>query len=507
MNEILILDCGGQYTHLIKQILTKAGISSTVLPADVEYSSYDNIENVAGIVISGGSGDVRKPRFAFDFTWLTLGLPVFGICYGHQLIAHHFGSVIKDISPEFGLKRLQLKVDSLSIKRGEYPVWQSHSQAVYSLPSGAEVLAVTDADDYSFLLYPKLNIYSTQFHPEVSHSLSAQPMLVEFCKKICNVNIHEQWSVANWYSDEGSKLRSRYRDKKIIIGLSGGVDSMTLAAFIRRHINKYNLLAVYVDTGFMPDETLNEVKEFCTSQDIQLKVVRAQKEFIACIKGVRDPREKGKLIGKRFIKVFERVAREFDASHLAQGTIWSDVVESGVTKFSSKIKPHHNVGGLPRKMKLILVEPFRELFKDQVRSIALHMNLPKKIEQKKVFPGPGFSIRIDGEVTLKKLKIIKSATRIVDEVIDTSVHVDGIWMAFPILVNAVSLGVKGDKRIWNKQIVVLRVVESKNSMTVTASEAVYPLLKTISRRLVNELRIGRVVYDLTDKPPGTIEWQ
>jgi GMP synthase (glutamine-hydrolysing) len=509
IDQILILDCGGQYTYLIKQSLAKFGFYSSIMPADKKVSDLNNdLKFIKGVIISGGSGDVRNPIFTFDENWLNIGLPIFGICYGHQLIAHIKHGKIGSITREFGEQQLYIKSKTLGLRPGAFTVWQSHSQVVTEKPISSRTIGSTRNDLNSFLVYDDDRIYTTQFHPEVSHSVQVSDLLSYFCTNICVITPNKPWTAKDWCRINGAKFKDKYRSKKIVVALSGGVDSMTLAAFIRKNHKKEDLLAIYVDTGFMPKDTRIEVEKFCEQQDINVKIVNAQAEFLKSIRMVSDPRVKAKRIGTKFIRVFERNAKNFGADFLAQGTIWSDVVESGVTKFSSKIKPHHNVGGLPSVMHLELVEPFRELFKDQVRGIASELKLPKALENKKVFPGPGFSIRVDGNVTKSKLRIIRKATEIVDNIISTMPKKDTLWMAFPILVNAVSLGVRGDKRYWNKHIIVIRAVESKNSMTINASEEIYPYLKQISKELVNKVPgVGRVVYDITDKPPATIEWQ
>jgi GMP synthase (glutamine-hydrolysing) len=303
------------------------------------------------------------------------------------------------------------------------------------------------------------------------------------------------------------KYKKIVGNERIVFGLSGGVDSMTMAALLRKMFTKEQLVAIYVDSGLMPDETVHEVSAFCETQDIPLIVHDASERFFYELKGVVHPTEKGKIIGRVFIEEFEKIAKDKKAKFFAQGTIWSDVIESGVTKFSSQIKPHHNVGGLPEKMNFELIEPLRELFKDKVRELAAHFNLPDKVVNKKVFPGPGFAIRVDGEVSREKVSLVRKCTKIVEDVIYNSEINSKIWMAFAILIEVDSLGVKGDERVENKYAIVIRIIESKNSMTVNFSQNAYPYLEEISGRIVKETEIGRVVYDITNKPPATIEWQ
>jgi GMP synthase (glutamine-hydrolysing) len=507
MKYILILDCGGQYTHLIKRVLDNSGYFSKIHAADKPISNFTaELENITGLIISGGSGDVTNSDFSFDKGWLKLGIPVLGICYGHQLIAHLLGGKVGFANREFGIQSVAVDQTNVLLKKATYQVWTSHSQSVLKLPSKAISMARSGKDRNSVVRYSD-DIYGVQFHPEVSHSETAQAVIVNFAKIVCKHKKSEPWDAAKWISYNGKLFSIKYSGKKIVLALSGGVDSMTMAAYIRKFHPKNDLYAVYVDNGLNPNKTLAEVRGFCTDNDIQLDVLDEKERFFSALSKTVDPRTKGRIIGREFILCFEEYSDTIDSDYLAQGTIWSDVVESGVTKFSSAIKPHHNVGGIPKGIKIGLVEPFRELFKDQVRAIAAELGLKEAVVQKKVFPGPGFAIRVDGVVTEEKVDKVKKATEIVDEILEQSDAYKTIWMAFPILVNAKSLGVRGDKRCWNTEIIVIRAVESKNSMTVNFSQSIFEHLEAISTRIIEEIDIGRVVYDITNKPPGTIEWQ
>ena len=430
MSRVLILDCGGQYTHLIKKILNESGYESKIFPADVTLSSLKDKINTdfKGIIISGGMGDVGQPLFKFDESWLKSGLPILGICYGHQLLARLFGGGAGKKNKEYGSQKLIVSKNNPFLNRGEYSVWTSHTQSVIQLPSHAESFANTRRDQNSIARFGP-DIYGVQFHPEVSHSNTTQGVITKFASKVCNLLPYDKWDAAEWIRKNGNNFSKQFSSKRILLGLSGGVDSMTLAAFIRNNHPKDNLLAVYVDNGLNPDETKNEVVQFCSTNDIKLKVIDEKQRFLDSLIGIIDPVNKGMVIGREFIRCFEEQASKENMDYLAQGTIWSDVVESGVTKFSSVIKPHHNVGGIPKDITIKLVEPFRELFKDQVRQIAAFLNLDSRVISKKVFPGPGFAIRVDGEVTEEKIDTIKRATEIVDDILVDSDAYKKIWMA------------------------------------------------------------------------------
>lgn len=508
MNEpIIILDCGGQYTHLIKSVLRKHGYSSTLLPADSPSKRYE--KNTSAVIISGGAGTVHRDLQDFDHHWLDMGIPTLGICFGHQLICKYFDSDVVRHNSEYGEEFLShnsndpfLKGISKSTK-----VWMSHSESVVDL--GAELVSLGSSkyDKNSVIRHKQKPIYGVQFHPEVSHTAEGEQMLINFLKKVAHIEPGIPWSPKSFVEETTKSINLIVKKSRVLVGLSGGVDSMTLTALLRKSLFRDQLLAVYIDSGLMENETELQVRNFCTAYDIELLVHDSSNLFFKKLDGVTDPPTKGKIIGELYIREFEKIANKHDVNLFAQGTIWSDVVESGVTKFSSVIKPHHNVGGLPKKMSFKLVEPLRELFKNEVREVASYLKLPQDVVQKKVFPGPGFAIRVDGVVTKEKVEITRRATEIINEVLRKDPNYSQIWMAFAILEMAKSLGVRGDKRYWNDSIIVVRVIESLNSMTVNFSKIAFPYLEEISTRIVNELPVGRVVYDITNKPPGTIEWQ
>lgn len=509
---ILILDFGSQYTHLIKARLADIGVSSLILPGDAKVNILKKDflnQKVIGIILSGGAVSVYQKATPFDKRWLRMGVPILGICYGHQLIASLSGGKIRQSKPEFGKAKIKIvrKNPLLHGKFSNSIVWMSHRESVTQLPRGLEIIALSEFSPITAFFNKKRQLYGVQFHPEVSHTKFGVNMLKNFCFDICKATPGKKWSPKIFIKEISSYIKKTVGNSKVIFGLSGGVDSLTMSVLLRKILGKDQILAVYVDDGLMPSETVNEVKGFCKKRNISLLVVDESNLFFNRLKNVTDPSQKCKIIGKAFIDVFERIASKNQAKVFAQGTIWSDVIESGVTKFSSQIKPHHNVGGLPKKLKFTLLEPFRELFKDQVREIAKYLGLPEWVIRRKVFPGPGFAIRVQGETTPEKVEIVRKATKIIEDVLKEVDIFDKPWMAFAILIYVPSLGIKGDKRQEYQQAIVVRIVESKNSMTANFSRKVFPCLEKISRRITNETNIGRVVYDITDKPPATIEWQ
>lgn len=513
MREFVILDFGSQYTHLIKTRLAELGYRSDIFPADLEYSAWiasNDSRPFAGIVLSGGAGSVNDDLIPFDSAWLAQDVPVLGICYGHQKLAALFGGAVGRGAEEFGRSTLTIQAPDHPLLVGNastIDVWMSHRDIVTAVPTGFRVLASSDYSSIAAFGDDKRALYGVQFHPEVAHTERGIEILYNFCSRICGEMAGEPWTAAGFLRETRQRIAHQVTTGRVLVALSGGVDSMTLAALLRHSLPGDQLVAVYIDTGLMPVATESDVVEFCLSQNIQLVVSRQADLFFHVLRDVTSPEEKCIAVGGAFAAVLESLAVEFMAEFVAQGTIWSDVVESGVTKFSSRIKPHHNVGGFPATVQFKLFEPLRELFKDQVRALAAELKLPKSVVARRVFPGPGFAIRVQGAVTPEKIELVKMATRLIEEVVEESPVADKIWMAFAILVDVPSLGIKGDLKVSNEQAIVVRIVESVDSLTARFSREALPLLSEISRRLTNEASAGRIVYDITDKPPGTIEWQ
>ncbi len=512
MNEdILILDFGSQYTNLIYSVLKSIGIKSVIHPGDIKTSEIDS-NKLRGIILSGGAKSVYDGTIDFDSEWLKVGLPVLGICYGHQLVAKEYGGIVEKGKEEFSRTVIQIpsKMNSMLFKGvpESISVWMSHRDEVKKLSDNFSAIALSENNVIAASHYEQEQIYSLQFHPEVSHTEYGEKILENFCIEICQSKPHDKWSPEAFYKENHTLISKKIHNEKVLLALSGGVDSMTLAAFLRKIIpSKNDLICLYVDSGLNQAQTESEIVQFCLEQDIELHIVDESERFFSALKSKTHPSDKGKVIGELFIRIFEEFAVIRGIKYLAQGTIWSDVVESGITKFSSQIKPHHNVGGLPKEMKLDLLEPFRELFKNEVREIASWLKLDPKIVNRKVFPGPGFAIRVVGEVTRPDVDLVRKATEIIECIVEESEFSDQIWMAFGILIKVFNLGVKGDERIENDNAIVVRIIESKNSMTAEFSQRAFSLLPDISQKLVNELGIGRVVYDVTNKPPATIEWE
>lgn len=509
---LLVLDFGSQYTHLIKVALSKLGYESKIVPGDEKlenWSKTNDINLLAGLIFSGSAFSVYDGTIEFDKNWLSAKLPLLGICYGHQLIADSTGGTVEKSNAEFGQSNLQIVVPDPLFE--EVPttssVWMSHRDGVTSLTNDYQAIASSDYSPIAVFKKRDALVYGLQFHPEVSHTEYGTKILDNFCRLICNVQPGDKWNAATFIEKCLGEIKTFVGDSKVVFGLSGGVDSLTMSVLLRKALSKEKLLAVYIDTGLMPDETLGEIKQFCDKHDIPLLVRDASQDFFTVLGDITDPTQKGKAIGKKFIDLFEEIAKNSGADIFAQGTIWSDVVESGITKFSSQIKPHHNVGGLPEKLNFKLLEPLRELFKDQVRMVAAELQLPEWVVKRKVFPGPGFAIRVQGVVNPEKVALVREATKMVEDIMYGSEVKDDIWMAFAILVDVPSLGVRGDERVENEHAMVIRIVESQNSMTAQFSRKALPYLEKISKRITDELEVGRVVYDITDKPPATIEWQ
>jgi GMP synthase (glutamine-hydrolysing) len=510
---ILILDFGSQYTHLIKNKLTELGATSIIAPGDLKLENWskENINDYAikGIILSGSPSSVRNRSIVFDIKWLREKYPTLGICYGHQLLAKISGGLIKKSNSEYGKSTIRIIKNGILLddKLNMSTVWMSHGDSVLNLPKDFEILAYSDSNSIAAFQNIKAGLFGLQFHPEVSHTFYGMLVLKNFIFKACKITRNSPWSPRAFVLEAKKQIQVFTNNSNIIAGISGGVDSLTMLALLKISVSKKRLIAVYIDSGLMPNETEIEVRNFCKKYGINLLVLDKRQRFFHSLKRVTSPSEKCKVIGKTFIDVFTELAKKHKTDIFAQGTIWSDVIESGVTKFSSQIKPHHNVGGLPKKLNIRLLEPFRELFKNQVREIAKYFRLPDDIVNKKVFPGPGFAIRVQNVVTRHKVELVRNSTRIIENVLKGTDVSKKIWMAFSILIDSPSLGIKGDERQEYRNALVIRIVESKNSMTANFSRDAMKYLPEISRRIINETGIGRVVYDITDKPPATIEWQ
>lgn len=505
--SIVIVDFGSQTTHLIGRRLRELGIQTSIIHPE---NTLEEIKKFKpkGIILSGGPASVyEKGAPTIDKRIFDLGLPILGICYGWQLTAHLLGAEVKVGNQEYGPANLKIdKTEPLFSNVESYSqAWVSHGVSVMSLPKDFEILAETDDVKYAACANLAKSIFGIQFHPEVDHTVYGIEILKNFASNICRLKVQPyNISVDNLISE----IKETVGKEKVICAISGGVDSTVAAYLIGKAIGK-NLYPVYVESGLMRVGTKEEVIElFEKHLKITPVIVNAQELFLKKLKGIKDAEQKRKIIGNLYVELFEKEAEKIkDVKYLAQGTIYSDVIESKGTKNADKIKSHHNVGGLPEKMKFTLLEPLREFYKDEVRAIGLKLGLPKEAVNKQVFPGPGQAVRIVGEVTPERLAMQQAADKIVMEEMKKTGKYDEVYMCFPVMTGTVSTAVKGDSRQL-LEVAALRVIESKDVMTSTWARLPYDLLQNISTRIVNEVAgISRVVYDITTKPPATMEWE
>jgi GMP synthase (glutamine-hydrolysing) len=509
-NSVLIIDFGSQVTQLIARRIREFGVFCEVKNCDIK---FDEIKKIApqAIILSGGPESVyEKNAPTVDKKIFELGLPILGICYGEQLICHLLGGKVgKSFEREFGKAEIDIISKSkffAGVKRKQ--VWMSHGDHISKVPAGFEVIANTPKAPFAAIANEKQKIYGVQFHPEVEHSLDGRQILKNFVIEIagCKPN----WSMKNFKKEEIAEIKKIVGKNHVICGLSGGVDSSVVAALINEAIGK-QLTCIFVDHGLLRKGEGAQVKEvFAKKFKTNLVYVDASKLFLSKLKGVSDPEKKRKIIGKTFIEVFDKESAKIkNATFLAQGTLYPDVIESSHPNkgASHTIKSHHNVGGLPKKMKLKLLEPVRMLFKDEVRNLGRELNLPEQVVGRHPFPGPGLAIRIIGDVTPEKIKILQEADAIYIEEIRKAGLYDKIWQAFSVLTPIKTVGVMGDARTY-ENVLALRAVKSIDGMTADVYHFSSEFLCEVASRIINEVRgINRVVYDFTSKPPGTIEWE
>jgi GMP synthase (glutamine-hydrolysing) len=511
-DTILVLDFGGQYCHLIGRRIREHNVYSEIVPHDIkpdEILALNKKFNVKGLVFSGGPASVYEPNAPrCDPRVLDLNLPVLGLCYGHQLIAQIAGGKVEPAKRrEYGIAYVVINkpVGVLKGLNKKEKVWMSHGDTVFSLPHNYEVLAHTENCPVAAFRHKKKPIYGLQWHPEVVHTEKGMQMLRNFVFEVsrCEAN----WKMEDFIDSAIQEIKQAIGESKAIIALSGGIDSSTTTALAAKAIGK-NLTAVFVDHGFLRQNEPEFVKKTFENFGINFVLVEARERFLRKLRGVTDPERKRRIIGEEFIRVFEEEAKRVGAEYLIQGTIYPDRIESGFRKFSDKIKTHHNVAGLPTKIEFkAVVEPLRDLYKDEVRKVAAQLGLPKKIVWRQPFPGPGLAVRVIGEVTREKLNILRRADKIVTEEIERAGLDGGLWQYFAVLTDTKSTGVKGDARAYGYTIAV-RTVESREAMTASFAKIPYEVLEKISTRITNEIpQVVRVVYDITHKPPATIEWE
>ncbi len=502
---IILIDFGGQTAHLISRRIREFGVDCEIVNPDGALSKI-RISKPQGIILSGGPASVYdEDSPTVEKEIFNLGIPVLGICYGEQLLCQLLGGKVKGGSKkEYGPAKLQV-FKSKNLLEGipdNIMVWMSHGDEVREVPEGFETLAQTETIPHAAIENIGKKIYAIQFHPEVVHTEYGTKVLENFLK-ICGLAPKTRQLDGEFVENLIKDIKDSVGNEKAICALSGGVDSSVAALLVHKAIGK-NLTSIYVDSGLMREgETENLEKVFKDHYKMNIKIIHAKDEFLKALKAVTDPEEKRKLIGKVFIEVFDKEAKKTGAKFLVQGTIYPDVIESAGSKHSKTIKSHHNVGGLPENMELVLIEPLRNFYKDQVRKIGEIMGLPDLITQRQPFPGPGLAVRIIGEVTEEKLEIIRKADAIVtDELKDIK-----LWQAFAVFTGIKTTGVRGDNRAYGETIAI-RAIEAKDAMSANFAKLPYELLDKISTRIVNEIpEINRVVYDITNKPPATMEWE
>ena len=511
IDTILVLDFGSQYTQLIARRVRESKVYSEILPWDIAEDKIRNL-NPKGIILSGGPNSVtesftpRAPQCVFD-----LKVPILGICYGMQTIAEQMGGQVMSVDQkEFGHSELKIVNESILFKNldKKINVWMSHGDQVQDLPDNYNLIASTKTAPIAAMEHKNLPIYAIQFHPEVTHTENGQNILNNFIFDICQSK--NEWRIENLISQRIEEIKEKVKKDKVLLGLSGGVDSSVTAALLHKAIGK-KLTCVFVDNGLLrKNESVEVMQTFKDNLDLNVIKSDSSDIFLRHLENVDDPEQKRKIIGRTFIDIFDAEAIKLkDIKFLAQGTIYPDVIESSgsESKEARVIKSHHNVGGLPEEMKLDLVEPLRDLFKDEVRKMGIQLGIPKEMIERHPFPGPGLGVRIIGEITKEKIKILQDADAIfIEELVKANLY-NKVSQAFAVLLSVKSVGVVGDERRY-AEVIGLRAVETVDFMTARWAHLPFKFLENVSNRIVNEIEdVSRVVYDISSKPPATIEWE
>ena len=510
LDTILVIDFGSQFTQLIARRIREAGVFSEI----IKYKNLNKFlsnKNIKGIILSGGPLNVNTKKIKINKKIFNLNIPILGICFGHQIISKIFGGKVKQAKyREFGNAEIKKKMKSPLTKnfftKNKNNVWMSHSDIVYKVPKNFKVIASSKNSKFAIIGNLIKKIYGVQFHPEVSHTVNGKTIIKNFLFNICKIK--KNWLPKNQKINLINEIKKQVGNNKVVCGLSGGVDSSVVALILNKAIGK-NLTCIFVNNGLLrKNEAKQVLTDFKKKLNINLIYVNAEKQFLKKLYNVKDPEKKRKIIGNLFIKIFEKYSKKIKkVKFLAQGTLYPDLIESkSVTgSTTSKIKSHHNVGGLPKKMKLELLEPLKFLFKDEVRKLGSELKLPKEILLRHPFPGPGLAIRIPGQVTNEKIKILKEADYYFIDLLKKNNLYHKIWQAYAALLPVKTVGVMGDNRTY-EYICLLRAITSQDGMTADFFNFDKKFQQIISNKIINNIRgINRVVYDITSKPPSTIE--